>query len=75
MPECEQLVQWQDKKEEDEKDAAKIPPLKELKEEERSGEWWSNEWLRIFIDGGCLTQRTQESPQEGVAFISGRTTR
>ena len=68
-------MQWQDKKEEDEKDAANIPPLTVLKEEERSGEWWSNDWLRIFTDGGSPTQTTQEMPQEGAAFISGRTTR
>ena len=52
MAECEKLAQWQDAKDDDEKDAAIIPPLAALEKEERKGEWWSEGWLRIFTDGG-----------------------
>ena len=50
--ECEELVKWQDAKDDNESDVAAIAPLSELAEEARKGEWWSGEWLRIFTDGG-----------------------
>ena len=40
------------RKDENEKDAATVPPLHELKEEERRDEWWEEGWLNIFTDGG-----------------------
>ena len=46
------MVRWQDGKDDDENDAAIIPPLKVLEKEERKDEWWSEGWLRIFTDGG-----------------------
>lgn len=35
-PECEKLVKWQDAKDDDEKNAARIPPLETIEEEEKA---------------------------------------
>lgn len=50
--ESDKLLQRQDAKDENENDAAEIPPLTELAEAMRQGEWWSGQWLRIFTGGG-----------------------
>lgn len=34
-------------------DAPNIQHLQELHPESRTGEWCSQEWIRIFIDGGA----------------------
>ena len=85
MPECEKLVRWQDARNDDEQDAARIPPLETLEEERRQGEWWSEGWLRIFTDGGvanpedtriatggCGIYFGQEHPLNTAAKVEGR---
>ena len=78
------MVRWQDSKNDDEKDAANIPPLEEIDEEKRHGEWWSEGWLRIFTDGGvadpedtriatggCGIYFGQEHPLNTAAVVEG----
>ena len=60
------------KKEEGENDATIIPPLVVLKEEERSGEWWSDDWLRIFTDGGAVGPDDTKVARGGCGIFFGQ---
>ena len=59
-------------KDDDEKDAASIPPLEELEEEKRKGEWWSEGWLRIFTDGGIADPDDARLATGGAEFTSAK---
>lgn len=68
ITESEQLIQWQDLKDDGENDAAEIPPLTELTTANRSDELWSEEWLRTFTDGGVAASQhicSSRRPKKG----------
>ena len=85
VPECELLQKWQDAKKDEEKDAASIRPLEELEHSKRKDEWWSDDWIRIFTDGGvadpgdhriatggCGIYFGQEHPLNTATTVTGR---
>ena len=52
VPESTELTTINDARTDDEGDAAEVPPLEELYDEQRQNELWQEGWLRVFTDGG-----------------------
>ena len=71
-PECEKLIRWQDAKKDEEKDARALPPLEVIAADQRSGEWWSEDWLRIFTDGGVDNPDDQRIAAGGCGIYFGQ---